>query len=359
MNTNARSPEFIPGAPRIAGLRLGGPESEFAANQPLRLERSIVWMFPALFLTFALLGCEAKSPESRPAAKDGPRRVAVVVSTLNNPWFVVLAETAKARLEELGHQAIVFDSQNDTATEASHFDNVIAAGYDAVLLNATDSDGSVASVRKASAAGLPVFCIDREINAADAATAQLVSDNFAGCVELGQHFVDVVGREGEYAELLGLLGDNNTMARSQGFHSVVDRFEGLRMVAQQSADFDRTKALEVTESILQSHPQIVAIFCGNDAMAMGAHQAVTSANKQERIKIFGFDGAEDAVRSIRDGGVIATAMQFPKTMARMAATFADEHFQGRREFPQKTLVEVELVTRDNVDRYTAYGAAEQ
>lgn len=313
-----------------------------------------------LIVAAAFVGCDASRTERASAgAGDEPGgRVAVVISTLNNPWFVVLAETAEARVKELGMSATVFDSQNDPAKEASHFDNLIAAGYDAVLLNATDSDGSIASVRKAKAAGIPVFCIDREINADNAATAQVLSDNYAGCIELAEHFVEVVGEEGEYAELLGILGDNNTSARSDGFHSVVDRFEGLEMVAQQSADFDRTKALEVTESILQSHGDLDAIFCGNDAMAMGAYQAVSAAGLSDRVAVFGFDGAADVVEAIRDGKIAATAMQFPRTMARKAAEFADEWRKGRRDFPQKTPVEVVLITPNNVEQHVAYGAEE-
>jgi ribose transport system substrate-binding protein len=326
---------------------------------PPQQQQRWLWL---LCLTLFAAGCAKKSgvvegtvPKDVEATQ---HRVAIVVSTLNNPWFVVLAETAKARAEELGHEATVFDSQNDTATEAGHFDNLVTAGYDAVLFNATDSEGSIASVRKAKEAGIPVFCVDRELNADDAAAAQVLSDNYAGCVDLGQHFVEVVGEEAEYAELLGLLGDNNTRNRSEGFHSVVDTFPGLKMVAQQSADFDRTKALEVTESILQAHPEIDALFCGNDAMAMGAYQAVSAAGAADRIRVFGFDGAADVIEAIRDKKIAATAMQFPKTMARQAAEYADEWFKGKRDFPQKVPVAVELVTQENVEDYAAYGAKE-
>ena len=88
----------------------------------------------------------------RTAPADG-RRVAVVVSTLNNPWFVVLAETARERAKELGYAATIFDSQNDPAKESQHFDNLISSGYRAVLFNCTDSKGSIANVRRAKAAG--------------------------------------------------------------------------------------------------------------------------------------------------------------------------------------------------------------
>ena len=76
----------------------------------------------------------------------------------------------------------------------------------------------------------------------------------------------------------------------------MDRYPGLKMVAQQSAEFDRAKALEVMESILQANPDINAVFCGNDAMAMGAYQALVAAGKADKVKVFGFDGADDVVQ---------------------------------------------------------------
>jgi len=290
-----------------------------------------------------------------PAQTPGKAKIAVVISTLNNPWFVVLGESAKARAIELGYDATVFDSQNDTAKEASHFENVIAGGYKAILFNPTDADGSVANVLKAKKAGVPVFCIDREINSTNAATAQMLSDNYSGCVALGQYFVKTVGREGKYAELLGLVGDNNTWNRSKGFHSVVDRYPGLKMVAQQTAEFDRAKALEVMESILQKNPDINAVFCGNDAMAMGAYQALVSAGKADKIKVFGFDGADDVVKLIAEKKIAATGMQFPKVMAQTAAEYADQYLKGKRDFPQKVPVKVDLVTPENVHKYGDYG----
>jgi ribose transport system substrate-binding protein len=307
----------------------------------------------------AFVACK---PSSNPApgsvaAADATRtkRVAVVVSTLNNPWFVVLAETARNRAQELGYESVIFDSQNDPAKESQHFDNLISAGFGAVLFNCTDAEGSVANVRRAKAAGIPVFCMDREISANDAATSQILSDNYSGCIALGQYFVEQVGEEGKYVELLGMVADTNTWNRSKGFHSVVDRYSGLKMVAQQSAEFDRTKALEVLEAILQANPDIDAVFCGNDAMAMGAYQALLAAGKADKVKVFGFDGADDVVRSIAEGKIVATGMQFPKIMARTAAENAGKYFKGERNFPQRVPVTVELVTKENVHKFGDYG----
>jgi ribose transport system substrate-binding protein len=306
---------------------------------------------PVILLSILLAGCGAGSP-SRPAATP---KIAVIISTLNNPWFVVLGDTAEQHAKRLGYDVAVFDSQNDPGKEAAHFDNVIASGYAAVLFNPTDADGSIANVRRANQAGIPVFCMDREINATDAAATQILSDNYSGCVALGQYFVKRVGESGKYVELLGLVGDNNTWNRSKGFHSVVDRYPGLKMVAQQSAEFDRAKALEAMEAILQSNPEIDAVFCGNDAMAMGAYQALVAVGKDKQVKVFGFDGADDVVKLIAEGKIVATGMQFPKLMARTAAESADKYLKGDHALPQKTPVAVELVHQANARKYGDYG----
>ena len=109
----------------------------------------------AIMLMAGLSSC-GNSERSGSSTSNGQetRKMAVVISTLNNPWFVVLAETARDRAQELGYEANIFDSQNDPAKEASHYENIVASGYDAVLFNPTDADGSIANVRKAKEADI-------------------------------------------------------------------------------------------------------------------------------------------------------------------------------------------------------------
>jgi len=313
-------------------------------NKRLRTLTLLFFFIPTFFIQ-----CSNKKKASK------KHSIAVVVSTLNNPWFVFLAETAAAKAKSLGYETKIYDSQNNTALESDHFENIIVSGYEAILFNSTDANGSISNVLKAKAAGIPVFCMDREINSIEAPTSQILSDSYSGAVAIGKYFTQHLHKKGNYIELLGIVGDNNTWARSKGFHSVVDNYPGLKMVAQQSADFDRNKAMEVMESILQAHPNIEAVFCGNDGMASGAYQALVSVGKATKIKVYGFDGAEDVITSIGENKIAATGMQFPKVMAETAAEFADEYIKGRRDFPKKIPVAVELVTSKNISDYIAYG----
>ena len=111
--------------------------------------------------------------------------------------------------------------------------------------------------------------------------------------------------------------------------------------------------------VVSGNPALgTVICCGNDAMAMGAYRALATAGKSQDVMVFGFDGAKDVVDAIRAGEIVATGMQFPKTMAAMAADYADQYLKGKRDFPQKVPVAVELVTQENIDKYTAYGRNE-
>ena len=105
------------------------------------------------------------------------------------------------------------------------------------------------------------------------------------------------------------------------------------------------------ESIMQAQPDIDAVFCGNDAMSMGAFQALQAAGKAEEVKVFGFDGAAEVVEKVQEGKIVATGMQYPKVMAQTAAQYAHEYFQGKRDFPQRVPVEVELVIASNASDY--------
>lgn len=105
------------------------------------------------------------------------------------------------------------------------------------------------------------------------------------------------------------------------------------------------------ETIMQANPDIDAVFCGNDAMALGAYQAVLAAGKADKVKIFGFDGSDDAINGIAEGKIAATVMQFPVLMARTSADLADEYIKGKRDFSTKTPVEVVLITSENVSKY--------
>ena len=164
--------------------------------------------------------------------------------------------------------------------------------------------------------------------------------------------------EGDYAELLGLESDTNCQVRSNAFHRVLDQTD-MKMVAQQSANWDQTEGQSKAETILQQYPDITAIVCGNDTMACGAAAAVAAANLDHDVYIIGVDGSNDMRDNIKDGKALATALQQIDKITRNAVTQANDYLtNGTTGLEEKQLVDCVVITKDNADKLDNFVFAE-
>ncbi len=155
-------------------------------------------------------------------------------------------------------------------------------------------------------------------------TTQLLSDNYAGCVDLGKYFVEKVGMQAKYVELLGLVGDKQHLESLQrlsfGRGSVRRTGDGCAT----ECDFDRSKAMEVWSLCCNRTMIWMPFSVANDSMAMGAYQALLAAGKANKVRVFGYDGSEDVIKSINEKKIAATVMQYPKLIAKTAAEYAHD-----------------------------------
>ena len=147
--------------------------------------------------------------------KTGSKKIAVVVSTLNNPWFVFLAKQLQQKQKHWVMKQKSLIRKIILRSKAIILKISLSPVLTLYYLTPTDANGSVANVLKAKAAGIPVFCMDREVNSVDAATSQILSDSYSGAVAIGKYFTQQLNKKGNYVELLGLVGDNNTWASSR------------------------------------------------------------------------------------------------------------------------------------------------
>jgi len=265
-------------------------------------------------------GCQPKEEEM--AADSG--KVGLIVSTLNNPFFVTLKEGAEEKAAELGLELVVLDSQNDAATELSNMEDLVTQGVDVILINPTDSDAVGNAIKAANAKEIPVITLDRGANAGDVVT-HIASDNVAGGVMAGEYVVELLGGQGKVVELEGIAGTSAARDRGQGFNDAIGA-SSIEVVAKQVADFDRTKGLSVMENILQAQPEIDAVFAHNDEMALGALKAIESAGKN--IIVVGFDATDDAVKAVEDGKMAATVAQQPSLIGALGVESAKKVMDG-------------------------------
>ena len=283
----------------------------------------------------------------------GSKIIYCITPSTSNPFFNTEQVIAKEKAEELGYEEKCASHDDDAATQLELFEAAINDGAAAIICDNAGADASIEAVQKAYDAGIPTFLIDREINQSGLAVAQIVADNAQGAAAIAEVWVEAMNYEGKYAELLGLESDTNCQVRSDNYHSVIDEYEDLEMVAQQSANWDQTEAYEKTEAILQSNPEITGIICGNDTMACGAVQACLDAGRND-IKIIGLDGSDEANAYIKSGDMVGTALQQIALITEMAVEQADAYLNGTAPEEEKQLVPCVAITADNTDCLNAF-----
>ncbi|MGB3417041.1 MAG: D-ribose ABC transporter substrate-binding protein [Mesorhizobium sp.] len=281
--------------------------------------------------------------------------ISIIVNDPANPYWLTEGNVAKATAEKLGYTANVGAHKGDTNAESNLIDTAITNKSVAIILDPANADGSVGAVKKAIAANIPVFLVNAEINQEGLAKAQLVSNNAQGAALGAQQWVKDVGEKGNYVELLGAPSDNNAATRSNGYETVLSQYPDLVKVASQVANWDRTQGHDKMQSMLQAHPDINAVISGNDEMALGAIAALKEAGKLASIKVGGFDGSPDAVAAIKAGELQYTVLQPVAVFSAKAVEQADKFIKtgATGADSEKQLFDCLLITKDNVDKYTA------
>jgi len=277
----------------------------------------------------------------------GSKLIVIITPSPDNVFFKAEQDAAAAEAKKLGYTTLVLSHDDDPTKQSQQIDTAISRKAAAIILDNAGADSTVAAVQRAKTAGIPSFLIDREMNKTGVAATQIVSNNAQGAALGGQEFAKDMKNTGEYAELTGKQTDTNAGVRSSGYHSILDQYPGLKMVAQQSANWDQAEALSKTQTILQAHPKIKGIIAGNDTMALGAYAALKSAHRTD-VVVTGFDGSPDVVSSILKGGIKATVLQPASQIAQMAVVQADKFIKsGSTGQPEKQSVDCVLVTPAN------------
>lgn len=272
-------------------------------------------------------GCSLEPPSWAKPGSGGAGQgytIGLSISTLNNPFFVSLKDGVVAEANKLQMETIVVDAQNDSAKQSNDVEDLMQKGVDVLLINPADSSAISTVVQSANALGIPVITLDRSADQGEV-EALVASDNVKGGSMAAEFIEQLVGKDAKVIELEGVAGASATRERGQGFHEVADT--NLKVVAKQTADFDRIKGLNVMENLLQANPDVQAVFAHNDEMALGALEAIQSSGKQ--IPVVGFDGNEDALKSIQEGKLTATVAQQPELIGQLAVQAANDVLQGK------------------------------
>src|SRR3954465_10187412 len=309
------------------------------------------------FAVLALAACGSDNSDSSSSSSSGSKSsgaekggglIAVITPAVDNPFFKAEADAAVAKAKELGYETSSAPHDDDPNKQSQLIDTAISRKAKAIILDNAGADASIGAVKKAKNAGIPVFLIDREINATGIAKAQIVSNNAQGAQLGGAEFVKAMGGKGKYVELGGLATDTNAGVRSKGYEDAIKQVPQLKQVAKQNADWDQQKAFNTMETILQRNKDIQGVIAGNDTMALGAVAALKAHGLSKKVKVVGFDGSPDAVQQIKSGTMDATVLQPAAQIAEMAVEQADKFIKtGSTGQPEKQAIDCVLITDAN------------
>ncbi len=321
-------------------------------------------MIALLFVSAAGFGCDSKSagPTTGPAggaagSSGGKPRVALVMKALANEFFKTMEDGAKAHnaAHPNDYELITtgIKDETDVQQQIALVEQMMAQHVDAIVLAPADSKALVPVCKKAADAGIVVINIDNKLDA-DALkdkglTVPFVGPNNLKGAELAGDYLAKKLNKGDAVALIdGLPGAFNAIQRHSGFELAMTG-AGMKIATAQSAEWQTDKATPLVASILSSHPEVKALLCANDSMALGARTAVKDAGKTGQVLIVGFDNISAVQDLIKQGDVLCTVDQHADQIATNGITYALEILKTKST-PADKETAVDLVTKETLTK---------
>jgi D-allose transport system substrate-binding protein len=263
----------------------------------------------------------------------------VLMKTLANPFWGAMEQGVKAGAEAAGVEYYLQAVESDQAAEPQlNACNTMLERKPAVMITAAiNSTILLPCLKQANAMNIPVVDLDNNLDIALAKEAgvnisfQIGSDNMAAGAQGAEYLVNKLGKDAKGPVLVieGLSGNITGKKRADGFaNKLKELAPGLEVVASLPGDWDRGKAANITNDILTKHSDLVAIFCANDGMALGAVETIFAAGKGEQVTVIGVDGNSDAVKSIKEGRLTASVAQLPYLVGKQAVENVKKLVEG-------------------------------
>jgi ribose transport system substrate-binding protein len=307
--------------------------------------------FTAL-LALICLAASASCNREAPAGGDKKKTVALVLKTLNHPFFVEMRRGAQEAADRLGVtlQVQAADREIDVDKQMQIVENMLQTGIDVLAITPSGSREIVSALVKARNAKVPILIVDTRIDAKAAADAGVQpetfigSDNYEGGKLAGEYVVSSSGGKARVGILEGIPGHETGDSRLRGFRDAVAKAPGITIVVSQPANWERDQGFNVFQNMLQAHGDIDTVFAASDLMALGAIEAIAAAGKAGKIRVVGFDALDDAKKAVDAGTMAATVAQFPYEMGKTAVESAVKVLAGEK-LPADIMVKLEMVTK--------------
>ncbi|MET7656456.1 MULTISPECIES: sugar ABC transporter substrate-binding protein [unclassified Streptomyces] len=310
------------------------------------------WIATGIVATLAL-SATACNRGSAGATTAGGKQVTIglAVANLQADFFNQIKQSVEAEAKKKGVKVVVADARGDAATQVNQIQDFISRQVSAIIYIPAGATAASVPVKAAERAKIPVITVDR--NPSDAPGKSFIATNsVAAATTLGEWVIKQKGGKGQLAILQGQIGTTPQVDRQKGFGQALAQAPGIKVVTQQTADWAQDKAFSVAQDMLQAHPGIDIFWGQADAMALGAAQAVKSADGKKRL-IVGFDGDFAGMKAVRNGTIDATMVQQTQKMGRMSVDTALDVVDGKKVSATQ-LLPAFLLTKDDTAKADQY-----
>lgn len=292
-------------------------------------------------LAMLLTGLTALAAEKTP-------NITFCISHMSNAFTVEAANAMTEAAKAAKANITVVEAGKDINKQVSQIEMAMNTS-DVIIVEPVSTDGVLAAVTAAMEKGVPVIIFNQAISdPSRAASFCGVSNADLGYMEMKRAIEDM-GGEGNVALLLGPLGSDGQLGRSEGYQRALDEVKGkVNVVFQETANWTTEEALVLAENWLQTGTKIDAFVCQNDGMAMGAVKA--AEDKNLKIKTYGLDATEDALRAVKEGRLELSVSQNTAAQAQAAIDVAMKLFRGEKVEAQ-VLAEGLIIDASNVDNF--------
>ncbi len=306
-------------------------------------------------LCLGLANCQRGGGGGEAGGGGGRQRVALVMKTANNPFFIEMQKGAEEAARRLNVELVVQAAEREVDVEKQMqiVENLIQTRVAALCVTPSGSREIVPAIEKANRANIPVVIVDTRVDAkalseSGGKVATFIgSDNYEGGKVAGEFLAKHLNGKGKVAVLEGIPGHETGDSRLRGFRDALKASPGVEIVASQTANWERDQGFNVFQNILQSHPDVQAVFACSDLMALGAVEAIAAAKKTGQIAVVGFDALSEARDAIRQGSMVATVAQSPERMGALAVENAVKLLKGEQVQPE-FVVPIKLIAKDNL-----------
>ncbi len=285
--------------------------------------------------------------------------IGIAVADQKSLFYVAAVDGMRAAAEEAGYEVSVASANNNSREQINQVQNLLVQQIGALVFTSQDSTSAAAGVRAANQAGVPVIAVDQRPESGNGELATYIAtDSVKAARDLCTWMFDQMGGEGKIAILHGVLGSTAEIQRTQGCNEALANYPNVKVVAEQTANWDENEAFKATQNILTAHPDLDAVFGESDAMGLGAAKAARQAGRDDMIAV-GIDGFPTMLDAIKAGLTQATMAQIPYPMGKMAIRDAIAVMNGEK-LPELQYQDAVLIHAGNVNDYSAadfYGPA--